>query len=102
MKYPKTKPYRSKAFMRFCHEYMSGPCALCSNPWTDLHHFGNDGGKGMKPSDTMLVRLCRRCHQKFDFKAFSLEKNERYGILIVFQIDALELNRAYIEYLEGK
>jgi Zn-finger protein len=74
MMIPKTKPYRSKAFLRFCHE-MGGACALCGGPFEQLHHFGNDGGRSMKPSDNEVVRLCERCHSKTDFKALSLWKN---------------------------
>jgi hypothetical protein len=102
MMFPKTKPYRSKAFLKFCHEHKRGICAMCENPWTELHHFGADGGKGMKPSDTSVVRLCAACHKTYCFKALSLFKRRDYGTLLLFQRDALELNRAYIEYLEGK
>lgn len=100
MKYPKTKPYRSKAFMRFCHE-QGGACALCGGPFEQLHHFGVDGAMGRKPSDNEVVRLCDACHKGWDFKWNALARKS-WNVLIVFCRDALELNRAYIEYLEGK
>jgi hypothetical protein len=99
--FPKNKPYRSKAFLKFCHE-LGGRCALCGRQFEELHHFGNDGGKGLKPSDSQIVRLCRPCHMGNDFKERSLLRSGKFEELISFQRDALELNRAYIEHLEGK
>lgn len=100
---PKNKPYRSKAFMRFCHEHMMPTrCCVCGEQATELHHFGDDGGQGMKPSDNEIARLCNGCHQKHGHKKRSLIRNMRYILLSEYQDDALELNRAYMKHLEGK
>jgi len=103
--FPKSKPYRSKAFLKFCHENMKpAPCCVCGDrPWDQLHHFGDDGGQSLKPSDNEVARICMHCHMKWDMKRKSLTKQidyEKLSILESFQNDALKLNRAYIEHLE--
>lgn len=56
--------YRSKEFLAFVHAARrGGRCIACDDhPWTELHHCGDDGGVGLKPSDYMVVRLCEKCH----------------------------------------
>ena len=100
----KRKPYRSSAFLSYCHEEMRPePCCLCGErPWDQLHHFGDDGGQGMKPSDNEVARVCYECHPKFDLKRRGLLKSGYHEVLMAFEKDALALNRAYIEFLEDK
>lgn len=106
----KTAPLRSPAFMAFCHEEMKpAPCCICQQrPWVALHHFGDDGGQSLKPSDNEVARCCTGCHMEWDRKRRGLLKMAMahpddprpMDILDRFQNDALKLNRAYIEYLE--
>jgi len=105
MMFPKSKPFRSKELLKFAHEEMSpAPCCVCrERQWTQLHHFGDDGGKGLKPSDNEVARTCQRCHQRYDFKRLALIKKgtpEYLNVLESYQNDALKINRAYIEKLE--
>lgn len=104
MNLQKQPPYRSKRFLDFCHnETPLISCCLCGvKPWSELHHFGDDGGQGLKPSDNEVARLCSRCHRDNDHKRRALVKNGYLEILESFQNDALKLNRLYIEKLEGK
>lgn len=98
------KPYRSKAFLRFAHQ-AGGRCCVCGGTWQELHHFGGDGGMALKPSDNEVARLCRKCHRENDFKRRALERRDQKNgtqILEAMQADALQLNRAWIEHLEGK
>jgi len=80
-------------------------CCVCQeHPWASLHHFGDDGGKGMKPSDNEVARVCITCHGKWDFKRRALIKScepRALDVLESFQNDALKLNRAYAEHLES-
>lgn len=101
MNLQKRPPYRSRKFLAFCHKE-GGLCCLCGSNFEHLHHFGDDGGRGLKPSDNEVARVCGDCHRKNDFKRKSLLKNRRYDILESYQNDALKINRAYIEKLEGK
>jgi hypothetical protein len=56
-------PFRSPEFLAYVHLTRTGPCVACgAAPWVELHHFGDDGGTGCKPSDALVVRLCRACH----------------------------------------
>jgi len=98
----KSRPYRSKAFLRFCHERTADvPCCLCnSRPWVQLHHFGDDGGRGLKPSDNEVARVCLDCHMENDQKRRALIKNGRDDVLLAFERDALILNREYMRFLE--
>lgn len=99
----KSKPFRSKAFLKFCHNE-TGPavCCLCQEKhWEELHHFGDDGGTAMKPSDNEVARTCLECHSKYGLKRRALIKNGRFDILESYQNDALKLNRLYIEHLEN-
>jgi len=98
----KKKPYRNPLFLNFCHVFMQpAECCVCGNrPWEDLHHFGDDGGMGMKPSDLEVARLCPACHEKYPNKRRSLEKNHK-EILAKMDRDAGVLARAWIEYNES-
>lgn len=98
------KPYRSPSFLRFCHGAMKpAPCCLCrERPWVALHHFGDDGGGAMKPSDNEVARLCTECHIANDLKRRALVRSRGPDVLEAFQNDALKLNRAYLEWLEGE
>jgi len=98
---PKSKPFRSPAFIHFCHEHMKpAPCCLCGvRPWVALHHFGDDGGWALKPSDNEVARVCVECHMRYDLKRRGLSRS-KLEILEAYQNDALKLNRAYLEYLE--
>ena len=100
----KKKPYRSKMFMAFCHEHMKpAVCPVCKErPWMHLHHWGEDGGTGMKPNDQALVRLCRPCHEDYGMKVRALVRHDRMDLLRAFYLDALKLNMAYVQHLEGK
>ena len=102
MSYFKTRPYKSRAFLAHCHE-TDGACCLCrTKPWVMLHHFGDDGGQSLKPSDNEVARVCADCHRNNDYKRKSLIRNGYYEILDKMQNDALKLNRVYMEKLEGK
>jgi hypothetical protein len=99
----KNKPYRSKAFLRFCHEQMRGLCCLsCGSQWAELHHWGIGGGMAMKPSDLQVARLCKSCHDKHPWKMVALVTRGKTDILQAFMRDALYLNEAWIKHLEGK
>ena len=104
----KKKPYRSKAFLAFCHEHLRGSfCCVCKEkPWTQLHHWGDDGGMGMKPNDLDVARVCEGCHLKYPYKKRALVMGSGLHsltasrILTAFQRDALTLNQAYVKHLE--
>jgi hypothetical protein len=101
----KSAPYRSKHFLKFCHESVPmTSCCLpgCSRPWSELHHWGDDGGLGMKPSDNEVARTCLQCHRDTPYKKRALIKGGYLEILIAFMADALRLNRLYLEHLEAK
>lgn len=105
--FAKSKPWRSAAYMRFCHQEMKpAPCCVCGErPWVALHHFGDDGGQGMKPSDSEVARVCMFCHGKWDFKRRALIRSREplaLDVLESYQDDALKLNRAYLAYLESQ
>ena len=105
MNLQKNKPYRSKAFLKFCHEQtpvVSCCISGCCRSWSELHHFGDDGGTALKPSDNEVARLCVNCHRDHGYKRRALIKNGYYEILECFQRDALKLNRMYLEHLEEK
>jgi hypothetical protein len=88
----KNKPFRSKEFMRFLHsrrDIVGEGCALCDRQWVQLHHFGYDGGKGLKPSDLYLVRLCKICADKNEIKMMALLRAGRYEELSLFLEDAI-------------
>lgn len=99
----KNKPFRSKEFMKFLHERRKpAPCCICrEKPWTQLHHFGKGGGKGMKPSDLYLARLCKTCADKYEVKTTALIRDGRWEILATFQGDALENIEAWIRFQDG-
>ena len=109
----KRKPYRSKMFLAFCHEQMKpSMCCVCENkPWTQLHHWGDDGGMALKPGDLEVARVCTKCHSQFGHKKKALilakgpmgmHRGTAMMILRKFYADALKLQSAYIQHLEGK
>jgi hypothetical protein len=67
-----------------------------------LHHFGDDGGGSMKPSDNEVARVCTECHMKNDLKRRGLLKSALDEVLEAYQNDALKLNKAYLEEIEGE
>lgn len=107
----KSKPWRSKNFMAFCHESMrdSALCAVCGErQWAQLHHWGSDGGMSMKPTDLKLVRMCLTCHEKHGHKERALQSSScrmdrevAERLLSTFRRDAVELLAAYVQHLEG-
>lgn len=112
MSLQKRKPYRNKEFLKFCHETGEGPCCVCDGwPWQQLHHFGGDGGMGMRASDNCVARVCRSCHEKvhsvlgrtLSVKAimYPSSYSEQLIWFVAMQEDALVLNRAWIEHLEA-
>ena len=112
--FAKKKPYRSKKFLSFCHEHMTdAPCCICRNrQWEQLHHLGADGGTGMKASDNEVARLCNSCHSKIHSEMgrtlpakasmYPATYAKQMRWFVAMQGDALLLNRAWIEHLEGK
>lgn len=102
----KNPPYRSAAFLRFAHE-LGGGCAFARDGHHDgpieLHHFG-EKGMGMKASDLLVARVCRRCHGLVQGKR-SFRTFERAGLGEVYHLmleDSLRLLAAYVEHLERK
>lgn len=95
-------PRRSPALMRFAHAHCKpAPCAVCGvRPWTQLHHWGSDGGLAMKPSDHVLVRLCGECARANEVKWRALTRDNRWDLFERFAADALAILRAYTEHLE--
>ncbi len=58
----KNKPYRSAKYKKWVKTL---PCCLCESDGVDPHHLtgvGNMGGMGTTAPDTMLMPLCRLCH----------------------------------------
>ena len=105
MNLQKKKPFRSREYMKFLHErrdLVGESCAFCSEPWSQLHHFGSDGGQGMKPTDLKLVRLCKTCADKYEVKERTLWRMARFELLATFQGDALDNLEAWIKYGSGK
>jgi hypothetical protein len=100
----KKPPFRSKDLMKWVHANMKPwPCCVCEGaPWTRLHHFGPDGGEGMKPSDHLLARLCQPCAVRHEVKERALVRDGRLELLLKFYRDAAAIARAYIEHLERK
>lgn len=97
----KLRPLRSREFMSFAHDTSPSPCCLCGEkPFDQLHHFGSGGGMGMKPSDYLVARLCRECHQKYDMKELTLLKNGHVDVLMSMQRDALDLHDMWLRKLE--
>jgi len=102
--FSKSPPLRSKKLLRFAHDELRDTvCCICQEaPWTELHHFGDDGGRGLKPSDNEVARVCKACHMTLDHKRRALVRRGEHEVLEAFQNDALKINRAYIEQLEAK
>lgn len=99
-------PYRSKAFLSFVHtQRAGGPCVACGRaPWAELHHFGDDGGTGMKPSDALVVRLCRGCHASpyAGRKLRALQRDGQYELAASYLRDACASLEAWAEHLEAE
>ena len=104
MNLQKQKPFRSKSFMAFLHnrrDLVGESCAVCQEAqWTQLHHFGMDGGRGMKPSDLYLVRLCKTCADRYEIKMRALIIAGRWELLSIFTRDALHNVETWIKYKE--
>ncbi len=97
----KIKVARSKEFMSYAHSTKPAPCCICrEKPFVQLHHFGSDGGKGLKPSDYQVARLCHGCAIRWELKRNALVKNGYYEVLAAFQQDALELHEGWLRRLE--
>lgn len=104
---PKCKPARDKAFLQWAHrELRSGLCCLChQRPWEQLHHFGDNGGMGLKPSDYLVCRVCRSCHDTYAFKGRRwswTEQTERVIAMAHMQRDALVILEAYLLYQQQR
>lgn len=96
----KIKPLRSKEFMAFAHKTVA-PCCICmERSYDHLHHFGDDGGMAMKPSDYNVARLCMLCHQKYDMKERTLLKNGLHEQLMAMMKDALTLHDLWFRHIE--
>lgn len=105
MNLQKNKPYRSEEFMAFLHDrrdLVGEQCATCGSFWKQLHHFGDNGGMGMKPSDLYLVKLCKTCADKYEVKTRALRRDRRWKLLSVFLYDAMANVEAWIKWKEGK
>lgn len=86
-----------REFLAWCHR-QGGVCAdpSCSSPWSELHHYGSDGGMGRRPNDYEVVRLCRACHDAHGRKRRALLRAGDYERLAAWQEDTLELMRGWI------
>jgi hypothetical protein len=90
--------YRNPGYMKFVHEEMPGTCCMCgSRRWTELHHFGDDGGGGMKPNDIEVARLCHTCHELEGRKRRSLLMRGNSEVIRTFERDAYKIMKAWIE-----
>jgi hypothetical protein len=79
---------------------MPAPCCICGDrPFTQLHHFGDGGGKALKPSDYQVARVCKTCADRWELKYVALVKNGYWEILSAFQHDALKLHDLWLEHL---
>ena len=62
----------------------------------------------MKPNDLQVARLCEVCHKKFGYKERALRTQGKIDpmlavkVLAGFTRDAMILQSAYIQHLEGK
>lgn len=59
---PKNKPFRSEKYKKWIR---TQPCCNCGSIGVDPHHLtgmGNMGGMGTTAPDTMIMPLCRTCH----------------------------------------
>ncbi len=99
-------PYRSAAFLAFVHRIRAGgPCVACGRaPWTELHHCGDDGGVGMRPSDAIVVRLCRGCHASpyAGRKLRALLREGQYELAVAYLRDACASLEAWAADLEER
>lgn len=101
----KSKPFRSREFMAFLHErrdLVGESCAVCMNEyWSQLHHFGDDGGMGMKPSDLYVVRVCKECADRYEVKGRALRLSGKWELLSIFLDDSMHNVETYLEHLGG-
>lgn len=95
-------PYRSGAYLHFVHTHLQpAPCCCCgAAPWTQLHHFGGDGGMSSKPSDLWVARLCRACAIDHEVKLRALQRAGRWDLLAAFAVDALRCLEAWVVHHE--
>lgn len=101
MNLQKNKPFRSKEFMKFLHErrdLVGWGCTLCSNQWSQLHHWGRDGGTGMKPSDLYLVKLCKTCADSNEIKMTALVLAGYHSRLYEFFADSMHNVECWLKY----
>jgi len=92
---------RDKAFLKFVHRFTAVCCQCRVSPFEEAHHFGT-GGIGLKGSDYLQARLCRRCH-RIAFKQHALQRNGDYETLVMYYADAVDLMERYIiELLETR
>jgi hypothetical protein len=99
-------PYRSKDFLAWVHAHRSGdPCVACGRAlWAELHHFGDDGGLALKPSDALVVRLCRGCHSSpyAGRKLRALQRDGQHELVAAYIRDALASLEGYVGFLEAQ
>ena len=98
--------YRSKEFMAFVHDTRrGGRCIACDDrPWIQLHHFGDDGGVGLKPSDYVLVRLCKSCHHDppTGRKLRAMRKAGDHDLAADYLRDAIQSLQMWTAHLESQ
>lgn len=58
-----TLHFHSKARVEFVRER---PCVLCGGGPSDNAHIPSQSGMGLRGNYTLIVPLCRRCHQDMD------------------------------------
>ncbi len=101
MNLQKNKPFRSKEFMSFLHsrrDLVGDECALCTHTWSQLHHFGNDGGTSLKPSDLYLVKLCHGHAVEHEIKMRSLICSGRWELLSHFLEDSMHNAETWLKW----
>ena len=65
---PKSKRIRDKKYLqsykdKTCEAAARGGYELCGKPAVGAHiRVGNEGGRGLKPSDDLTLALCHECH----------------------------------------
>jgi hypothetical protein len=91
------KPLRNKEYLHWCARQL-GECCLCDSPAVDLHHFGSQGGMGMKGSDYWIARVCRDCHARVQGKRrLAFMRNGDLETYVCLLEDALELAERWID-----
>jgi len=64
MPFQKVKTFRSEKYKAWVKEQ---DCCRCLAPADDPHHLigiGNMGGTGTKAPDSMIMPMCRKCHNE--------------------------------------